>query len=94
MELTLDEDQLAELIAKKVIPAIMPKLETIAKEYQRDDDIVTQKYLYDNIFHCTASEFSGKYLSDESFPRMRKKGQLKFSKRAVNRWIDENQVTY
>jgi len=94
MDMTIDDNQVAELLAKKVAEKILPLvtkyIDKRLDEVLDDDDVVTAEYVYRNILNCTPKTFEW-YLQQPGFPTMKKVSRVAFSRKAVNRWIANNQ---
>lgn len=91
MEVTgIDENQLAQMIADKLVDQIAPVVVDIMKDRRQDDEFLTKKQVYTECLHCHYQTFEDYYLRQPGFPIDYKGNRMVFSRRKLNHWMSEN----
>ena len=52
MELSIDEKQLSQMVADNLAKKLAPVVEAAVEKYERTDELLDGKYVYENILHC------------------------------------------
>ncbi|MDG2979650.1 hypothetical protein KNP65_06785 [Latilactobacillus curvatus] len=97
IQLEQQDNQLAELIAeklaKKLTAHVDDKLAELFDEKINNDDTMDKKTMCREIFHTTPKTFDDE-INSVDFPFIEKtSGRKLYSRKAVNKWIDEHQRT-
>jgi len=77
-----------EKIANKFIDLLMP----LIKERLEQDELMTREELSKKILRCDPDTADKRYLSKPGFPYMQPSKRKIYSKKAVQKWIAENQI--
>lgn len=87
MQVTVN-DQMVNDFSKAIIKNVLPQIQKALTH----DETVTRDYLMKNVFHCGTDTII-KIVSQSGFPRTQlvKDGNYKYSLKAVDKWIAENQ---
>jgi len=87
MELSIDEKQLSQMVADNLAKKLAPVVEAAVEKYERTDELLDGKYVYENILHCSYKTFVDYYLQQPGFPISHKSTQLAFSRKRVEKWL-------
>ncbi|ETE99584.1 TPA: hypothetical protein QCW01_001549 [Bacillus thuringiensis] len=95
-----DIDVIVETVVGKLYEKLAPCMVDLVGELMRPDELLDKQRVYKEIFNCTATTFDDLYYSRPDFPVFDpgirpdgSKAKLKFSRKAIEKWIAENGQT-
>ncbi|MFC6180316.1 helix-turn-helix domain-containing protein [Lactiplantibacillus daowaiensis] len=91
MQSEITEEQFASMVADKLVNKVMPQIEELVKHYHESDQGLDQKAAA-KMLGCDRTTFVKYYLSQPGFPHYMKNSQMMFSRKAIEKWLHDNQV--
>lgn len=88
---------IVELLAKPLLNTVEVVVHQTLAEQEKKQDVLDKKQLAKEVFGQASSDIVDKYMYMDGFPTMPKtneKQQTRFSRKAVEKWISENQIYY
>ncbi|KRK39981.1 hypothetical protein [Loigolactobacillus bifermentans] len=83
---------LAEIIAKPLLKSVKGIVQQELKQQQTKVDVLNKRELAKEVFGLSDPGVVDRYMYLPGFPIMPGEGKPRFSRRAVLKWISENQI--
>lgn len=90
-QVEMNDQVMIEAIADSVAVKVMPELENLVKKYYQPDQGLNQQGAAD-LLGCSTDTLKSYYLLQPGFPHYMKGTQIAFSRKAIEKWMDENQI--
>ncbi|EOO28652.1 hypothetical protein IIU_05770 [Bacillus cereus VD133] len=95
-----DIDVIVETIVGKLYEKLAPQMVELIGDLMQPDELLDKQRVYKEVFNCTATTFEDLYYSRPDFPVFDpgvrpdgSKAKLRFSRKAIEKWIAENGKT-
>lgn len=87
------DDDSSQPLLKNLTLKLFEMMQPLIDEHLNDDDIVTKSYLQTKKFHCSPTKID-QIVTTPGFPRMLlgDSEKYRYSLKAVDKWISENQL--
>jgi len=87
----LDDKQFVDAVANAVAAKVMPQLEVLVKQYYQPDKGLNQQEAAD-VLGCDRRTLMKYYFYQPGFPHFTKGTQFSFSRKAIEKWMLDNQI--
>ena len=87
----LDDKKFVAEVANAVADKIMPELEVLVKRYYQPDKGINQQEAAE-LLGCGRDTLMNYYFYQPGFPHFMKGSQVSFSRKAVEKWMTDNQI--
>ncbi|WP_338230690.1 DNA-binding protein [Lactiplantibacillus paraxiangfangensis] len=87
----MDDQKFIEAVANAVADRVMPELETMVKKYHEPDQGLDQAGAA-KVLGCGKDMLNDYYINQPGFPHFMKGSRMVFSRKAIEKWMDENQI--
>ncbi|VDG26001.1 DNA-binding protein [Lactiplantibacillus mudanjiangensis] len=86
----LDERQIIMLVVNQLKADIVPEVAGMIKATSQPDKLLNKSQLCKEVLNCSTDTYDNYYAYQPGFPKMKRKNT--FSRKAVERWIEHNQI--
>lgn len=91
MSMQVDDNKFIDAVANAVADRIMPQLEVLVKEYYQPDQGLNQQQAA-AMLGCGVDTLVKFYVYQPGFPHFKKGSKDSYSRKALEKWIHDNQI--